>query len=93
MKKIILLCLIVMPLGALGALGEPSTSCPMGMLKIRQNYINLATTTCPAGTVKVGTIQNCQSINQGICALYIPANSTYSDSTGTYTYTDICPYE
>ena len=89
MKKISYLLFVLMPLPAMAA--TPSTSCPSGYIAIDAPDITIATT-CPSGTVSVGTAESCLVSNPlGNCIMYAPAGVSYTDSTGTYVYTEACP--
>lgn len=88
MKRIIFLFCLV-PLSAIAA--APSTSCPSGYVAINSPYITIATS-CPSGTVSVGTAESCLvSSSAGSCIMYAPAGVSYTDDSGTYEYTDVCP--
>ncbi|MBQ3038946.1 MAG: hypothetical protein IJD41_00095 [Alphaproteobacteria bacterium] len=88
MKRLIfLMCLATLPAMA----ATPSTSCPAGYIAIDEEYITIATT-CPSGTVSVGTAESCLvSSPAGSCIMYAPAGMSYTDDSGTYEYTDACP--
>ena len=88
MKQIVFL-LACVPIVACAAV--PSTSCPAGYIAIDEEYITIATT-CPSGTVSVGTAESCLvSSPAGSCIMYAPAGMSYTDDSGTYEYTDACP--
>ena len=88
MKQLIfLMCLATLPAMA----AAPSTSCPSGYIAIDEEYLSIATT-CPSGTVSVGTADSCLvSSPAGSCIMYAPAGGSYTDGTGTYEFTDACP--
>ena len=88
MKQIVFL-LAFAPVVARAAV--PSTSCPAGYIAIDEEYITIATT-CPSGTISVGTAESCLVASpSGSCIMYAPAGVSYTDSSGTYEFTDACP--
>ena len=72
----------------------PSTSCPSGYFAINEPYIAIATT-CPSGMVSIGTANSCLVSNPtgDYCIMYAPAGVSYTDTTGTYEFTDVCAIE
>lgn len=89
MKKIIFI-LLFFPLSVVADV--PSTSCPIGYIKIESDNITKIATTCPIGYVAVGTAKSCLSDDYiGGCYMYAPAGVSYTDDTGTYEFTDACP--
>ena len=92
MKRIFILFLAIAPVGAIAA--APSTSCPSGYVAVENEYLIISDGTCPAGYTAVGTADSCLVTSpSGACIMYAPANTEYSDSTGTYEYTSACPLE
>ena len=88
MKRLIFLLMLV-PIVAYAT--APSTSCPSGYIAIDAPQITIATT-CPSGTTAIGTAESCLVSNPaGDCIMYAPAGVSYTDSTGTYEYTEACP--
>lgn len=69
--------------------GAPSTSCPDGLVAIRENDVVIATE-CPRGTVGV-TITSCLETAVDGCYMYAPVGMSYTDDTGTYEFTEACP--
>lgn len=74
---------------------EPSTSCPSGYITIEENYLTLADTSCPSGyKVVEQNVTSClETLPEGICTMYIPVGTAYSDTSGIYEFTSICPLE
>ena len=71
---------------------SPSTSCPDGYIAIEEEYMTIADNACPNGYVSAGTADSCLvSSPAGACIMYAPANTTYSDRTGSYVFTQACP--
>ncbi|MBE6459896.1 MAG: hypothetical protein E7009_02840 [Alphaproteobacteria bacterium] len=69
----------------------PSTSCPSGYIAIDEPNITIATS-CPSGMVSAGIAESCLSSSLAAeCYMYAPVGISYTDSTGTYEYTDACP--
>ena len=92
MKRIITLCLAIVPVGAIAA--EPSTSCPSGYVAVVEKYMTIADGSCPSGYKDAGTATSCLVSNPGgSCIMYAPANTTYSDSTGSYVFEQSCAME
>ena len=92
MKRIIILCLAIAPVGAIAA--APSTSCPSGYTAVVEEYMIIADDACPAGYTSVGTATSCIASNPGgSCIMYAPANTTYSDGTGSYVFEQACAME
>lgn len=90
MKHLFILGLVLMP--ALGYATAPSTSCPAGYLQVEESYLTVENGSCPAGYTAVGTAPSCLVASpDGSCMMFAPADTSYSDDTGTYTYTTICP--
>ena len=70
----------------------PSTSCPSGYTAVDIPYITIATN-CPSGTQSAGTTNSCLSGTSGPyaeCYMFAPVGVSYTDSTGTYEYTEPC---
>ncbi|MBR2393094.1 MAG: hypothetical protein IKB05_01235 [Alphaproteobacteria bacterium] len=87
MKRIIFL-LLCMP--GLAHAAAPSTTCPSGYIAINEPAITIATT-CPSGTISVGTAESCLVESPaGDCIMYAPAGVSYTDSPGTYEFTEPC---
>ena len=92
MKRIFILILAIVPVGAIAA--TPSTSCPSGYVTVVEEYIDIADGSCPSGYTSAGTADSCLILSPaGACIMYAPANTEYSDSSGTYEYTSACPLE
>lgn len=90
MKYLFILALFIMPVVARGT--EPATTCPAGYLQIDEPLIVIANDTCPSGYTTAGRAESCLvSSPQGVCMMYAPTDTSYSDDTGSYTYTTICP--
>ncbi|MBQ3039907.1 MAG: hypothetical protein IJD41_05120 [Alphaproteobacteria bacterium] len=87
MKRIMFL-FILMPLSAVAV--APSTSCPSGYIAIDEPAITIATT-CPSGTISVGTAESCLVSNpSGDCIMYASVGMSFTDSSGTYEFTEPC---
>ncbi len=92
MKRIIVLYLAIAPMGAIAA--GPSTSCPAGYTAVVTDYITIADDACPSGHTSIGTATSCLASNPGgSCIMYAPANTTYSDNTGSYVFEQACAME
>ena len=92
MKRIIVLVLAIAPVCAIAA--APSTSCPSGYVAVVEDYMDIANSSCPSGYTSAGTATSCiASTPGGSCIMYVPAGVLYTDSTGTYEYTEACAME
>lgn len=94
MKRIIVLYLAIAPVCAIAA--EPSTSCPSGYVAVVEEHMDIANTSCPSGYgyTSAGTATSCIASNPGgSCIMYAPANTTYSDNTGSYVFEQACAME
>lgn len=90
MKHIIIICFVMMPIAVNAA--APSTSCPAGFVAVDEPYLTIESTLCPSGTTSVGEAETClTSSPAGSCMMYAPAATEYTDETGTYEYTEVCP--
>lgn len=89
MKKLIYLILFIP--GPLYA-AAPTIYCPSGFVAVNEAYLTIAGDVCPPGTTSVGIAKSCLvSTPSGTCIMYAPTNTTYTDSTGSYEFTEICP--
>lgn len=85
-----MLFVIFVPCVALG--DEPSTSCPTGFIAINEPYITISDSACPDGYTSTGTAMSCLVASpSGVCIMYVPSGVVYTDTTGTYQFTEICP--
>ena len=104
MKRILILLILCFPVSAFAldggvivgppvqAIITPSTSCPDGYIAIAEEYMTIADSACPTGYVSAGTADSCLvSTPSGSCIMYAPANTRYSDRTGSYVFTNACP--
>ena len=92
MKRIFILFLTIAPAGAIAA--APSTSCPSGYVTIKEEYMTIANNSCPTGYTSAGTTTSCLVTSPaGSCIMYAPANTQYTDASGTYVFTSACPLE
>ena len=92
MKRIIVLVLAIAPVCAIAA--EPSTSCPSGYVAVVEEHMDIANTSCPSGYTSAGTATSCIASNPGgSCIMYAPVGVSYTDTTGTYEYTEACAME
>ena len=92
MKRIFILIFVIAPCASFAA--EPSTSCPAGYVAVVEEDMEIADSTCPAGYTSAGTAYSCLvSSPAGSCIMYAPANTVYTDATGTYEFTAACPLE
>ena len=72
----------------------PSTSCPDGYVAVVEEYMDIANSSCPSGYTSAGTATSCLiSDPAGSCIMYAPANTRYSDRSGTYIFEQACPME
>ena len=92
MKRMMILIMAIAPAGAFAA--APSTSCPSDYVTIKEEYMDIADSSCPTGYTSAGTADSCLVSNpSGSCIMYAPANTQYTDESGTYEYTSACPLE
>lgn len=71
---------------------SPNQTCPAGYMAVKNNDMLLANGPCPDGYKDVGTVTSCLVASpDGTCAMFVPADSTYTDEIGTYRHTNICP--
>ena len=92
MKRIIVLVLSTAPVCAFAA--APSTSCPSGYVAVVEEHMDIANNSCPSGYTSAGTATSCiVSSPSGSCIMYAPANTTYSDSAGSYVFEQACAME
>ncbi|MBO8407434.1 MAG: hypothetical protein IAC77_03160 [Proteobacteria bacterium] len=92
MKRIIFVILAIAPMCTFAA--EPSTSCPSGYVAVVEDYMDIANSSCPSGYTSAGTATSCLVSNPGgSCIMYAPANTTYSDNTGSYIFDQACAME
>lgn len=92
MRRIIFVILAIVPVGAFAV--APSTSCPSGYVAVVEEYMDIANSSCPSGYTSVGTATSCLASNPGgSCIMYAPANTTYSDNTGSYVFEQACAME
>lgn len=69
------------------------SQCPSGFLAVSYDNLTLANSSCPSGAASIGTITACDDIgtDDQECGLFMPAG-TYTDQTGTYEYSEPCPW-
>ena len=92
MKRLFILITAVAPIVAFAA--APSTSCPSGYVAIEETHMIISDSACPTGYTTAGTATSCLvSSPSGSCIMYAPANTQYTDESGTYEYTAACPLE
>ena len=92
MKRMMILIMAIAPAGAFAA--APSTSCPSGYITVLEEYMDIADSSCPTGYTSAGTATSCLVASpSGSCIMYAPANTQYTDESGTYEYTSACPLE
>ena len=92
MKRIFILFFAIAPCASFAV--APSTSCPSGYVAVVEEYMDIADGSCSTGYTSVGTADSCLITSPtGSCIMYAPANTTYTDNTGTYEYTAACPLE
>ncbi len=90
MKRIIIVCSVLIPGTLHGA--APSTSCPAGFVAVDEPYLTIANDSCPSGYTSAGTAQTCLVPSPaGSCMMYAPVATTYTDDSGSYEFTSICP--
>ena len=92
MKRIIVLVLAIVPVGAFAA--APSTSCPSGYVAVVEDYMDIANSSCPSNYSSAGTATSCIASNPGgSCIMYAPVGVSYTDATGTYVFDQACAME
>lgn len=91
MKKIFVFTLCILIHGtALPA--DPPTVCPSGYIAVTEEYMIISNDSCPSGYTSAGTAYSClPSAQSESCMMFAPANTTYTDTTGEYVYSEICP--
>lgn len=69
------------------------TQCPSGFYAVSYDNLAVAKSSCPSGTYAIGTFTPCSGIGSDDqeCHLFTPAG-TYKDATGTYEYSEPCPW-
>ncbi len=70
------------------------TECPSGFIAVEEEDYNIVdeAESCPTGTQVISGYNNSCIDNSGFdCVMYAPADIQYTDETGTYIYTEICP--
>ncbi len=89
MKKLIFIFAIV---GTANS-AELMTSCPAGWVSVTQDSITIADS-CPSGYVDAGEVTSCITPqDENTCWLFAPTDVSFSDSTGTFQFTEICEYK
>ena len=88
MKKLIFIFTVVGT--ANGA--ELMTSCPAGWVPVTQDSITIADS-CPSDYTSAGTVTSCITSQNSTCWLFAPTGVSFSDSTGTYEFTEVCEYK
>ena len=71
------------------------TQCQSGYTTVLERQIVLFDSfSCPSGYTKVNNrfTGSCLE-DMNYCLMYIPSNTTYSDETGWFEYTSLCPLE
>lgn len=97
MQKILILPVLFISSGVLA--GAPSTQCPAGYVELREPYAIIGNLYCESvnGVVPVEIEQPIYSclVNtpQAVCTMFVPLETTYSDDTGDYQYTEPCALE
>lgn len=90
MKRIVIFLSILMPAAANAA--ALATSCPAGFVAVDEPYLTIEKGVCPSGYTSADTANSCLiSSPAGSCMMYAPAGITYTDDTGSYQFTEICP--
>lgn len=90
MKRVFIVCSLLMPIAANAA--APATSCPAGFVAVNEPYLTIANGACPVGTISVGTAETClASSPAGSCMMYAPTGTSYTDESGGYEFTSVCP--
>ncbi|MBE6459540.1 MAG: hypothetical protein E7009_00970 [Alphaproteobacteria bacterium] len=92
MKHLIFIpfCCLVLPATATG----PNTSCPSGYTTITEPPTITIATSCQSGTTSAGTITSCLDSNPSfVCYMFAPVGISFTDDSGTYEFTDVCPME
>ena len=92
MKRFILFISLLFPNFQAFAAG-PSTTCPSGYVKISEDYMTIAGSSCPSGYYSAGSASSCLNSSDGSCMMFVPAGMRFQDSSGEYEYTDVCPLE
>ena len=73
---------------------EPTISCPSGYKAVPTTGFEVKYATCPSGYIVVDTVKSCLEISPGgMCIMFTPENTEYSDDTGTYVFEEACVME
>lgn len=92
MKKILIIfCFGLFSTSTFAA--DPSATCPSDYTMIEIPHITLNNKSL-SGTSILGRGSTCipgAGTSDAICYMYAPSNVTYSNSKGTYKYTNFCP--
>ena len=90
MRLVCLLVGIIVSTSAMAA--APGTSCPSGYVAINETAMIVADGACPTGYRSVGDAVSCLlPTPAGVCMMFAPADTAYSDDTGVWRFEDICP--
>ncbi len=90
MKPLIVIVSLFVAGGAYAA--APATSCPSGFVAVDEPYLTIANGSCPSGTTSVGAASTCLATSpSGTCMMYAPTATAYTDTAGSYEFTEICP--
>lgn len=88
MKTILMIFCFIVPSVAVAI--APATECPTGYVAVNERYM-LVRSSCPAGTSSAGDAESCLVANPvGACIMYAPAGVSYTDTTGTYEFSEAC---
>lgn len=91
MKRVLFLLLLLLPCVAVA--DEPITDCPTGYVAVLEGYAEITIAdSCDSGTYDAGTAESCLVESpSGECWMFVPAGAAFSDTSGAYEYTAICP--
>lgn len=68
-------------------------SCPMNWIAVDDSISKIVDSTCPAGYVDAGTVDSCITKQNGVCYLFAPTATDFTDDSGTYVFEEVCAYE
>ncbi len=89
MKKYMFLFLMLVPSVAIGASLEYLVSCPTGYTMVNEPYVSVGLNMC---VLSMGDAPSCLDKNpETVCFMYAPVGVSYTDTSGTYEYTEPCP--
>lgn len=92
-SQIFIYTLVMGVLSGVANAAAPSTTCPAGYITVTDRYVVLGDTCTNYYQVSNSSISSCLTgTSHGAkCWMYAPANTNFTDGTGTYHFTNACP--